>query len=35
MNYISCKSNLINGNVNHIVDFDGHIMRLTYRTPWL
>jgi YgiT-type zinc finger domain-containing protein len=26
MNCIMCKSNLILGNVNHIVDFDGHII---------
>ena len=26
MNCILCKSNLVKGNVNHIVDFDGHII---------
>ena len=26
MNCILCKSNLIKGNVNHIVDIDGHIV---------
>lgn len=26
MNCILCKSNLIKGNVNHIVDFDGRII---------
>ena len=26
MNCILCKSNLIKGIVNHIVDFDGHII---------
>jgi YgiT-type zinc finger domain-containing protein len=28
MNCIMCKSNLIDGNVNHIIDFDGHILIL-------
>ncbi|APC41461.1 type II toxin-antitoxin system MqsA family antitoxin [Clostridium estertheticum] len=27
MNCILCKSNLIKGIVNHIVDFDGHIIK--------
>jgi YgiT-type zinc finger domain-containing protein len=26
MNCILCKSNLVKGNINHIVDFDGHII---------
>lgn len=26
MNCISCKGNLVKGNVNHVVDFDGHII---------
>lgn len=26
MNCILCKSNMINGKVNHIVDLDGHII---------
>ena len=26
MNCVICKSNLIKGYVNHIVDFDGHII---------
>jgi len=26
MNCILCKSNLVKGNINHIVDFEGHII---------
>lgn len=26
MNCILCKSNMINGTINHIVDLDGHIV---------